>query len=113
MGNTEIISKEDFKKNIFEESKREYFFHIRKNLNENIKQIVTTLNTSSKNNYNETINISELSDDNEWQTFLLSNWNSYKSKMNQTSLIHFENFIDYVKNLKESNQSHIYKLKLY
>jgi hypothetical protein len=113
MGNAEIISKEDFKKNIFEESKREYFFHIRKNLNENIKQIVTTLNTSSKNNYNETINISELSNDNEWQTFLLSNSNSYKSKMNQTSLIHFENFIDYVKNLKESNQSHIYKLKLY
>lgn len=113
MGNSEIsFNEEDNNKLVFEENKKEYFLNVRKNLKENFNEIITTLNSSSKSINNNTLNNNDFSEDhNIWQSFLVSRLKTYyKSRHIQS--VYIENVIDYVEKLTDSNDNHIYNLKL-
>ena len=112
MGNSDSQSHGNNHKITFEESKKEYFSHVRKNMKNNIKEIVSTLSKSNKSI--STLNNNDESDDNNvWQSFLISKLKIYKERMNQDTTIYVDNVIGYVDKLIDTNDNQVHKLKVF
>ena len=112
MGNSDTYNKQNDHNIVFEESKKEYFSHVRKNTKKNIKEIVSTLGQSNKPN--STLNNNdEFDDNNAWQSFLITKLTSYRMRMNQNTTIYVDNVIDYVNKIVDTNDNQVYKLKIF
>ena len=112
MGNAETKPNDiKIKAPVFEDHKKEYFNHLRKNLKENIKEIESTLSVHPRSSASI---IGDLKDYNLWQTFLIKKLESYKSKMNQKTIHYVDNVINYIEKLDDaSDKQFVHKLKLF
>lgn len=115
MGNSGLASKEESKKIIFEENKKEYFTYVKKNFDENIKEIFTKLNSpTNKTKNNFSFNLNENSTEIQaWQAFLISKLLNYKTRMNQSTVRHVDEVISYVEKLTDANENHVMSMKLF
>jgi len=115
MGNYGTVAKEESKRMIFEENKKEYFTYVRKNFDENIKEIVTKLNSpTNKNKNNFSFNLNENSTEKEtWQAYLTSKLLNYKTRMNQNTVRYVDEVISYIEKLSDANENHVLSMKLF
>lgn len=115
MGTSHAAAKDESKRIIFEENKKEYFSYIKKNFDENIKEIVTKLNSpTNKKKNNLSFNLNE--DSNEyisWQTYLSSKLQNYKTRMNQSTIKYVDEVISYIEKLSDANANHVLSMKLF